>query len=101
MTSKLALENSSAISQKLIAAARNKKPEALFELGVITLRQKKAGFAKIFFEAAAKQGHSVAQRYIHLYHDVNHSVSAWRNLVLMKEDAATRITTDRTYSHDH
>ena len=89
MTSKLALENSSAISQKLIAAARDKKPEALFELGVITLRQKKAGFAKVFLEDAAKQGHIVAQRYIQLYHDVNHCVSAWRDLVLMEEATTT------------
>lgn len=83
-TSKLTHKSNAAINDKLMAAAREDEPGALFGLGLITLRKNKIGFARIFFEAAAKQGHTIAQKYMLIFSQC--SITTWRNYILLEEN---------------
>lgn len=60
-------EISDSISPELIAKAKLNDADAQFKIAMLTLSQNKLGFAKIFFDLAARGGHLVAKKCLEVF----------------------------------
>ena len=70
------------ISKKLLEAAKDRNPEALFQLGISTLKSKQVGFAWLCLTQAADLGHPDARMCMHGFSQAAFSVTKWREKIL-------------------
>ena len=71
------------ISANLLNDVICEDPEAQYTVGMQNLREGKVGFARIFLESAARNGHLLAKQHIKLFYH-SKTILQWRDVVLKK-----------------
>ncbi len=76
------MNNVTNINSSLLNGIGVSNQESLFRLGLFTLCKNKIGFAKVFFQDAASNGNTRAQKYLSLLENREVPVANWRQKVL-------------------